>query len=143
MIEKGKKPISLQEASRVSPYSADYLSLILRKGKLEGFKKDGKWFTTEEALEDYTQRVAEANFQRQEELNVRIPAVENRRALANLKWALALAMIFVFALLAVWQMERGKNTTGGFLVEKDEQNNLIIRVENPDEIKSVRIVPKE
>lgn len=142
MIKNGKKPISLQEASRVSPYSRDYLSLIIRKGKLGGFKKDGKWFTTRGALESYTQKVAEANYQRQGELNVRIPALENQRALVNLKWALALAGIFILALF-VWGVERGRNKPEEFLVEKDEQNNLIIRADNPDEIRGVKIVPKD
>lgn len=142
MIKKGKRPISLHEASQISPYSADYLSLIARKGKLEGFKKNGKWFTTQEALKDYMQRVAEASYQRQEEMNVRIPALENQRALTNLKWALALAGIFILALF-VWGIERGRNKVGEFLVEKDEQNNLIIHADNPEEIRAVKIVPKD
>jgi len=142
MEKSEEKLISLQEASQVSPYSADYLSLIVRKGKLEGFKKSGKWFTTKKAVEDYTQRVAESNYQRQGKMNVRIPALENQKALVNLKWALALAGVFVLA-LTVWGIEQGKADSEEFKIEKDSQNNLIIYADNPDEIRAVKVVPKD
>lgn len=142
MPAKQEKLISLQEASKMSPYSADYLSLIVRKGKLEGQKKNGKWFTTKKAVEEYTQRVAEASYQRQGKLNVRIPALENQKALVNLKWALALAGVFILAVV-VWGIEKGKAGSETFKVEKDDQNNLIIYADNPDEIRAVKVVPKD
>lgn len=141
MADSKEKLISLREASKNSPYSSEYLSLIVRKGKLEGFKKDGKWFTTKKALNDYLSKVAEASYERQEALNVKIPAVENQKALNNLKWALALAGVFMVALF-LWGFERGKGASDEFQVEKDAQNNIVIYAENPNEIKSVKVVPK-
>ena len=88
------------------------------------------------------QRVAESNYQRQGEMNVRIPALENQKALVNLKWALALAGVFILA-LAVWGIERGKADSGEFKIEKDSQNNLIIYADNPEEIRAVKVVPKD
>ena len=46
----------MSEASRFTPYSAEYLSLLARKGKLPS-KKIGKvWFTTKSSLDDYMKR---------------------------------------------------------------------------------------
>ncbi len=140
MGENQENLISLQEASKLSPYSVDYLRLIIRKRKLEGIKKDGKWFTTRKAIESYVTGVAEAGYLRREELNVSIPAEENRKALTNLKWALALAVIVIISLF-VWGFG-GKNSDQKYLVEKDVNNNLIIHADNPDEIGSVTVVPK-
>ncbi len=45
--------INLQEASKISPYSQEYLSLLARKRKLK-CKKFGKtWYTTPENLQEY------------------------------------------------------------------------------------------
>ncbi|MFA5926335.1 MAG: hypothetical protein WC831_05445 [Parcubacteria group bacterium] len=135
-----KNLITLQEASKNSPYSADYLSLLVRKGKLEGFKKDGKWFTTKETVEKYTDRVAEANYRRQESLNANIPAFEQKKAVLNLKWAVVLVAIFILVIIS-WNY-RGINSESDIKVEKDANNNLIIHADNPEEVGSVTVVPK-
>jgi hypothetical protein len=140
MTENQENLISLQEASQLSPYSVDYLRLIIRKKKLEGVKKDGKWFTTKKAVENYVTGVAEAGYLRREELNVSIPAEENKKTLTNLKWALALAIIVIVSLF-VWGVG-AKKSGQEYLVEKDANNNLIIHADNPDEIGSVTVVPK-
>jgi hypothetical protein len=134
-----EKLISLSEAGRICPYGADYLGLLIRKGRLEGFKKDGKWFTSKVALERYTQKVAEASYERQETLNIKIPAVENKKALINLKWALALAVVAILGLVT-WTFR--EKTNEEYKIEKDANNNLIIHVDNPDSIGSVTVVPK-
>ena len=134
------KLISLEEASKMSTYSANYLGLLVRKNRLEGVKKEGRWHTTKEALDGYLKKVAEASYQRQETLNIKIPAVENREALINLKWAfiLAVAGIIIFV---VWGLG-AKKTNQEFVVEKDAKNNLIIHADDPSAIGSVTVVPK-
>jgi hypothetical protein len=45
--------ISLQEASKISPYSQEYLSLLARKRKLKCKKFGRTWYTTPENLQEY------------------------------------------------------------------------------------------
>ena len=45
--------ISLAEASKLTPYSQEYLSLLARKGKLESIKTGRNWVTTRKAIEEY------------------------------------------------------------------------------------------
>ena len=47
------KPLSLAEASKFTPYSAEYLSLLARKGALGAVKKGRNWTITLEALRSY------------------------------------------------------------------------------------------
>ena len=50
------KWLTMSEASRLTPYSSEYLGLLARKGKLPA-KKIGKvWFTTKSFLDDYMKR---------------------------------------------------------------------------------------
>lgn len=55
----GKKPsfpedlISLKKASEISGYHPDYLSYLIRKGKIRGKRVGRDWFTTEEAVKNY------------------------------------------------------------------------------------------
>lgn len=135
-----EKLLSLSEASKMTPYSADYLSLLVRKNKLAGEKKEGKWYTTKKALDEYLLQVAQASYQRQETLNVKIPAAENKKALINLKWAIALATVLVIAFL-IWGFGAQKSNQE-FVVEKDAKNNLIIHADDPSAIGSVTVVPK-
>jgi hypothetical protein len=46
----------MSEASVHTPYSAEYLSLLARKGKLASKKIDNTWYTTKSALEDYMKK---------------------------------------------------------------------------------------
>lgn len=48
-----EKFITLKEASKVCPYSAKYLNLLARQGKLEAHKEKRNWLTTKEAIEKY------------------------------------------------------------------------------------------
>ncbi len=55
---KGNKEeyISLAEASKLCPYSQEYLSLLARNGKLETIKIGRNWVTTRKAIEEYVKR---------------------------------------------------------------------------------------
>jgi Fic family protein len=51
--------LTLAEASRLVPYSQEYLSLLARRGALGAFKKGRNWFISREDLERYVQSVKE------------------------------------------------------------------------------------
>ena len=64
--------ISLIEASKLSPYSQEYLSLRARQGKLRAVKVGRNWMTTKEWLNDYVSQVKRF---KQEKI-VRSPKIE-------------------------------------------------------------------
>ena len=49
--------LTLAEASRLVPYSQEYLSLLARKGALGAFKKGRNWYITRKALEGYVKSI--------------------------------------------------------------------------------------
>ena len=52
-LKKQEKFISLKQASNFCPYSAKYLNLLARQGKLEAHKEKRNWLTTKQAIERY------------------------------------------------------------------------------------------
>ncbi|MFH0840741.1 MAG: Fic family protein [bacterium] len=50
---KQEKFISLAEISKTTPFSAKYLNLLARQGKLEAYKEGRNWLTSKEAIERY------------------------------------------------------------------------------------------
>lgn len=53
MENKEKKYISLVEASRLCPYSPEYLRLLARQKKIDSKRIGRNWFTTAEAIQNY------------------------------------------------------------------------------------------
>ncbi len=51
--KKREEFITLKEASRAFPYSAKYLNLLVRQGKLEAHKESRDWLTSKEAIKKY------------------------------------------------------------------------------------------
>lgn len=51
--EKREKFLSLSQIAKNSPYSAKYLNLLIRQGKLGAHKEGRIWLTTKEALKRY------------------------------------------------------------------------------------------
>ncbi len=51
--KKGEAFLSLHEISSKTPYSAKYLNLLARLGKLEAHKEGRNWITSLEAVEQY------------------------------------------------------------------------------------------
>ncbi|KKS66400.1 MAG: Fic/DOC family protein, partial [Parcubacteria group bacterium GW2011_GWC2_42_6] len=49
--------ISLSEAAKFSPYTAEYLGLRARQGKLKATKLNGVWLTTQEWLNEYLNKI--------------------------------------------------------------------------------------
>ncbi|MCW4050190.1 MAG: Fic family protein [Candidatus Bathyarchaeota archaeon] len=45
--------LTLKQASELSPYSVDYLSLLARRGRIAAFKKGNKWQMTKDELMKY------------------------------------------------------------------------------------------
>jgi len=50
---KQEKFVSLAEISKTTPFSAKYLNLLARQGKLEAYKEGRDWLTSKEAIERY------------------------------------------------------------------------------------------
>ena len=141
-MEKSEEKISLKEASKMTPYSSDYLGLLVRKGKLKGFKQGSMWYTTRKAVDNYLSRVAEANYEHQENLNVKVPAMENKKALLNMRWAILLFILVVVG-LAIINFEAKRAKVSEYKIEKDKGNNLYIYVDDINAINSVSVLPKE
>lgn len=53
--QKQEKHLTLAELAKRSPYSAKYLNLLVRQGKLEAHKEGRNWMTSKEAVERYLQ----------------------------------------------------------------------------------------
>lgn len=47
--------ISMSQAAETSPYSAEYLSLLSRKGRLPAIKISRDWLTTRQAVLSYVE----------------------------------------------------------------------------------------
>jgi len=52
-FEKDARILSLAEASKLVPFTQEYLSLLARKGSLGAFKLRRNWVITKEALDEY------------------------------------------------------------------------------------------
>jgi len=65
--DQKNKHLSLAEASQLTPYSQEYLSLRARQGKLKAVKVGRDWITTKEWLDDYLIRVKSASVSRKKQ----------------------------------------------------------------------------
>lgn len=147
MNDNHRQPISLKEASQMTPYSDEYLGLLIRKGRLEGFKEKGKWYTTREAVQRYLRKVAEASYAHQENLNVEVPAEKIKMASVNLRWALILAgVIFagaVFFGAYSWVKSKEDSACAKYKVRKDEAGNIIIEIPKNENVKNISVMQGE
>ena len=55
--DKKNKLLSLADASKSTPYSQEYLSLLARRGIIDATKIGKNWYITPKALEDYMNKV--------------------------------------------------------------------------------------
>lgn len=53
LLAKPGKLISIAEAAQLTPYSAEYLSLLSRKGRLPAIKISRDWLTSRQAVLSY------------------------------------------------------------------------------------------
>jgi hypothetical protein len=137
--------ISLREASKMTPYSSEYLGLLVRKGKLEGQKIEGKWMTTTQAVDSYLKKTAESSYQHQQDLNVKIPAEQIRKAVVNFRWALALLLGIILTGLTTWKImddKRNANIRVKYRITEDNDGNITIYADKPEEVKSVNVMQK-
>lgn len=143
MDRVNEKLISLQEASEMTPYGPDYLGLLIRKGRLAGWKEKGKWTTTREEVKRYLQRVAEASYSHQENLNVEVPAEKIKMASVNLRWAIILlGVVFSGAVLfGAYAYVKSKQDSAcvRYKVRKDESGNIIVTVGKNEDVKNVLV----
>lgn len=74
----------MAEASPLTPYSSEYLSLLARKGKLPSKKIQNTWYTTKSAVEDYMQKqmlrsqIQNGNFPSVQNIASKIPVVDTQ-----------------------------------------------------------------
>lgn len=54
--------LALAMLAEGSPYSAEYLALLIRKGRLEGVKRGRQWYSTQAALARYRAEVVAATY---------------------------------------------------------------------------------
>lgn len=52
-MEQIDKFITLREASKISGYNPDYMSYLIRSGKMDGRKVGRNWMTTKDAVHQY------------------------------------------------------------------------------------------
>jgi len=138
--------ITLKEASKMTPYSPDYLSLLIRKKNLEGYKKNGRWLTTESAVKKYLQRAAEYSYEQQQNINVKIPAVEIKQAKTRFRWVIVLAAVILFFSLFIWKMmddKQNENVRNKYIISEDKDGNVTIYADDPSQVKSVKVMSKE
>jgi hypothetical protein len=55
--EAAEQPLA--ELARESGYTTDYLSLLIRKGRLAATKRGPRWYSTRAAIERYRREVAQ------------------------------------------------------------------------------------
>lgn len=55
--DQKRKFLSLAEASKLAPYSQEYLSLLARRGVIAATKMGKNWYLTQRDLEDYLRRL--------------------------------------------------------------------------------------
>jgi hypothetical protein len=89
-MEELKKIISLKEASEISGYNQDYLSSLIRAGKLNGKKMGRSWVTTKEDLSAFMSRSTFSPI-----INL-ISPLFSRRTLFYTAFALAVAAALFF-----------------------------------------------
>ena len=56
--------LTLAEASKITPYSQEYLSLLSRKGVLGAFKQGRNWVITKKDLDRYLKSISEQKSKR-------------------------------------------------------------------------------
>ncbi|MFH1728437.1 MAG: Fic family protein [Pseudomonadota bacterium] len=56
-----EKMITLAQASKISPYSIDYLNVLARRGAIPAFKIKRNWVVSQKALDDYIKEHMNAN----------------------------------------------------------------------------------
>ena len=61
--------LSLKEAAQLSPYSADYLNLLARKGKIKCVKLGRDWVVSKQDLHDYLKHQEGASRSKLRQLN--------------------------------------------------------------------------
>jgi hypothetical protein len=146
---ENKPLISLKDASKSTPYSSDYLGLLVRKGRLQGEKIGGKWFTSREAVDAYMKQAAEASYEHQELLNVKVPAEEIKKAKINLRWALLLVAVIISSSIIItmlyWKNQDDKKNENIRLKYRITENNgtIFLYADDPTQIKDVKVLKKE
>lgn len=108
-----RKYISLQEASKNVPFDSNYLGLLIRKGWLFGVKKKGRWYTTEEAIEQYMENSARVKVShKKSELKLKTKSFWAHLGLSGILGSLFfIALLFFGTVVNAFFFEEGKQDT--------------------------------
>jgi hypothetical protein len=135
-----KQLITLEEACKLTPYTADYLGQLIRKGRLDAWKEKGRWLTTRIAVEEYMLKVAEESFRHHENLIEKIPEME-KGSPAKWKWAyLALGVILIagsFFGSYAYLGSKEVGVCGPYEIAEDKNGNEIVRVGNREYVRNI------
>lgn len=124
--------IPLKEASKISGYHPDYLSYLIRKGKIEGKRIGRDWFTTEKAIRTY---LSTKKF-----LPIRELLFSKIKPRTIFVFALALILIGIGAFLILNPPDYFQRAKGDFNAGTEFQTkNLNIQPSNGKEIKEVKV----
>lgn len=105
------KYITLQVASKQTPFDSNYLGLLIRNGRLFGVKKRGRWYTTEDAVRQYMKNSA----------RVEIPKNRMKSFLAHIglgSFLLLFILLFFSTVSGGGFFEKGKEEAAQALVSK-------------------------
>ncbi len=112
-----KNPISLKEAASLSGYHSDYISFLIREGKIRGEKIGRNWFTTRDEIKKYlhTQKYLEVS-----------SVMFGKKA----KMKMAIFAIIVVGVVMVWSQYYSVG------VETSKANTVNVKTYLPDDVES-------
>jgi hypothetical protein len=96
-------------------------------------------------VKGYLQKTAELSYEHQQNLNVKVPADEIRKAKINYRWAAVLLCVVLFSGVLIWKILDDKNMEkirNKYRISEDKDGNITILVPNPALIKSVNVMQK-
>jgi hypothetical protein len=139
-MEERSQYISLKQASKLTPYDANYLGLLVRNKRLKAIKKGDKWLTKKEDVLDYLAEVSKKARDHRGELGVVLPEERSQRVR---RLVFAVLFIIVVAAMVFFVVSTNRNQGAeDYRIQRDENNNLQIFLKGGDEIESVIVTPE-
>jgi len=123
--------ISLKQASKISGYHPDYLSYLIRKGKIEGKKIGRDWFTTEEAVKNYL--LSKKFFPLRDILFSKIkPSI-------IVVFMIAIALVGVVAFLTFYSENYFQESKGDFAEQKLQTKDFNIQTSSKYKLREIKV----
>jgi len=123
--------ISLRQASEISGYHPDYLSYLIRKGKIEGRKIGRDWFTTEESVKSY---LSSKKF-----LPLRDILFSRMKPRIIVAFILAMTLIGVIAFLVFYSESYFQESVGDFTKQKLQTKDFNIQTSSKYKLREIKV----